>query len=89
MKKFKVVLTEKAKKELKKLDKHTSSLIIGWLEKNLEGCTNPRQHGKALVANKVGQWRYRIGNYRIIAEIEDEKIVVLVLNVGHRREIYK
>lgn len=52
MKKYKVVFSERAKKELKKLDKHTSTLIIGWIEKNLEGCTNPRQIGKALTANR-------------------------------------
>ena len=51
MKKYKVVFSQRAKKELKKLDKHISTLIIGWIEKNLEGCTNPRQIGKALTAN--------------------------------------
>ena len=85
---YKVVLTEKAKKELKKLYKHTSALIIGWIEKNLEGCTNPRQHGKGLTSNRSGQWRYRIGNYRLICEIQEEKITILILEVGHRREIY-
>ena len=52
MKKYKVVFSERAKKELKKLDKHISALIISWIEKNLEGCTNPRLIGKALLANK-------------------------------------
>lgn len=88
MKKYTVLFTERAKKDLKKLDKHTSSLIIGWIRKNLEGCTNPRQHGKGLTANKSGQWRYRVGDYRLIAEIEEEKITILLLNIGHRKEIY-
>ena len=87
--KYRVVFTEKAKKQIKKIDKYTASLIIGWLEKNIEGSDNHRVHGKALVDNKSGQWRYRIGDYRVICEIEDEKIIVLVLEVGHRREIYK
>ena len=87
--KYKVILTYKAKKDLKKLDKYTKSLIIGWIEKNLEGCENPRIHGKALTSNRSGQWRYRIGDYRLICEIEDEKIIVLVLEVGHRKEVYK
>ena len=86
--KYRVVFTEKSKKELKKLDKHTASLIIGWIEKNLEGCENPRQHGKGLTANRSGQWRYRVGNYRLIAEIEDDKIIILILSIGHRRDIY-
>lgn len=85
---YKVVFSERARKELKKLDKHTSSLIIGWIEKNLEGCENPRIHGKSLTANRTGQWRYRIGNYRLICEIQDEKITILVLEIGHRRSIY-
>ena len=86
--KYRVVFTEKSKKELKKLDKHTASLIIGWIEKNLEGCENLRQHGKGLTANRSGQWRYRVGNYRLIAEIEDDKIIILILSIGHRRDIY-
>ena len=86
--KFEIVFTEKAKKQLKKLDKYTASLIIGWLEKNIQGCKNPRLHRKGLVENKSGQWRYRIGDYRVICQIEDEKIIVLVLEIGHRREIY-
>ena len=86
--KYKVVFSERAKKQLKKIDKHISSLIIAWLEKNIEGTENPRLHGKALVENRTGQWRYRIGDYRIICEIKDEEVTVLVLEVGHRRSIY-
>ena len=86
--KYKILFTDKAKKQLKKLDKHISALIIGWLEKNVEGCENPRAHGKGLVGDKSGQWRYRIGDYRVICEIQDSKIIVLVLEIGHRRDIY-
>lgn len=86
---YRIIFTERAKKQLKKIDKFTASLIIGWLEKNIEGCENPRIHGKGLLGNKSGQWRYRVGDYRIICEIKDEEIVVLVLEVGHRRDIYK
>ena len=86
--KYKVVLSEKARKALKKLDKQTSSLIIGWIEKNLEGCENPRIHGKGLTSNRSGQWRYRIGDYRLICEIQDKKIIIYVLEVGHRKRIY-
>lgn len=86
--KYKVVFSEKSKKQLKKLDRHTAALIIGWLEKNIENCENPRIHGKGLVENRSGQWRYRIGDYRIICEINDKEVIVLVLEVGHRKEIY-
>ncbi len=85
---FRVVFTESARKELKKLDKYTQKIILLWLQKNLDGCSDPRIHGKALTSNRVGQWRYRVGDYRIIASIEDDKLVILVIAVGHRREIY-
>ena len=85
---YKVIFTERAKRQLKKLDKHIAALIIGWLEKNIQNCENPRLHGKGLLENKSGQWRYRIGDYRVICEIQDKEIIVLVLEVGHRREIY-
>lgn len=86
--KYKVVFTELAKKQLKKLDKYVAALIIGWIEKNLQDCDNPRIHGKNLIANKSGQWRYRIGDYRIICEIIDDEITILVLEIGHRKNIY-
>ena len=85
---YRVEFTERAKKDLKKLDKYTASLILGWVRKNLEGCENPRLHGKGLVANRSGQWRYRIGDYRLLAEINDDKIIILVLTIGHRRDVY-
>ena len=84
-----VVYSERALKELKKLDKHTAKLILAWIEKNLIGCTNPRAHGKGLTANRSGQWRYRIGDYRLLAEIQDDKLIILALAVGHRREVYE
>lgn len=89
MTEFHVEFTEKAKKQLKILDKHTAALILGWIRKNLEGCNNPRQQGKGLSANRSGEWRYRVGDYRIIAEIMDDRIVILVLSIGHRSDVYK
>lgn len=86
--KYRIVFTDKAKKQLKKLDKYTASLIIGWLGKNVEGSENPSLHGKGLIENRTGQWRYRIGDYRVICEIKDDEIIVLILDVGHRRNIY-
>ena len=85
---YRVELTDRVIKQLKKIDKHTSALIMGWIEKNLDGCENPRMHGKGLTDNRTGQWRYRIGNYRLICEIKDEEVLILVLEVGHRRKIY-
>lgn len=85
---YHVEFTKNALKQLKKMDKSSASLILGWIRKNIEGCDNPRVHGKGLTTNRSGQWRYRVGDYRIITEIEDDKVIVLVLNVGHRRDIY-
>ena len=78
----------KVVKTLKKMDKFTKRIIYEWIDKNLEGCEDPRIHGKPLSANRVGQWRYRVGDYRIIALIEDDKLVILVITIGHRREVY-
>lgn len=86
---YHVEFTKDALKALKKLDKHTSLLITAWIRKNLEGCSDPRIHGKGLTANRSGEWRYRIGDYRIIADIQDDKVIILILEVGHRREIYE
>lgn len=86
---YKVHYSPKAAKTLSKLDKSIQRMIYFWIDKNLEGCTNPRIHGKALSANLSGLWRYRIGDYRLIADISDETITILILNIGHRRDIYE
>ena len=89
MKKYSVELTERFKKEFRKLDKYTQKILRAWIDKNLVDCENPRQHGKGLSANLSGQWRYRIGDYRLICQIDDGKLIILALTVGHRRDIYK
>lgn len=88
MKKYNLELTDRFKKEFRKLDKYTQRMIRGWIDKNLIGTSNPRIHGKGLTANRSGQWRYRIGDYRLICQIEDDKLIILALTVGHHREIY-
>ena len=86
---FDVETTARFDREFRKLDKYTQRLILSWITKNLEGCENPRIHGKALVGNHHGEWRYRIGDYRLICLIEDRELVILALTVGHRREGYE
>ncbi|MCM1132633.1 MAG: type II toxin-antitoxin system RelE/ParE family toxin [Ruminococcus flavefaciens] len=85
---YAVELTKKAKKQLSKLDKPTAKLIVSWIYKNLHNCADPRQHGKGLTSNRSGQWRYRVGDYRLLAEIQDDRVVILVLEIGHRSDIY-
>ncbi len=86
--KYQVETTPRFDKAFAKLDKHVQKIIKSWIMKNLMDTENPRLHGKGLTANRVGQWRYRIGDYRLICQIEDEKVIIVMLDVGHRREIY-
>ena len=86
--KYSVETTLRFDKEFKKLDRYTQRILKSWIVKNLIDCENPRIFGKGLTANRSGQWRYRIGDYRLICEIQDEKLIILALSVGHRREIY-
>ena len=88
MMRYRVEFTVAAAKSLKKMDKYTAGLILGWVRKNLENCENPRAHGKGLIANRSGDWRYRVGDYRLLARIDDGKILILILTVGHRRDVY-
>ncbi len=86
---YKVVFSEEGKKDLKKLDKYTQFIILNWIEKHLNNCENPRQFGKALIADKKGLWRYRIGDYRVLTYIKENVLIILVVRLGHRRDIYE
>lgn len=85
---YSVETTARFDREFKKLDRYTQRMLKGWIVKNLVGAENPRQHGKGLTANRSGQWRYRIGDYRLICQIDDDRLIILALSVGHRREVY-
>lgn len=85
---FSVETTARFDKEFKKLDRYTQRMIKAWIDKNLQGSSDPRQLGKGLTANRTGQWRYRIGDYRLIAEIQDDRIIILLLSIGHRSTVY-
>lgn len=87
--KYRVETTARFEKEFKKLDRYTQKIIKSWITKNLQSCEDPRQHGKGLTANRSGQWRYRIGDYRLICTIDDDKLVILALTIGHRSDVYK
>ena len=77
------------RKQLKKLDKQTVRVIKNWVIKNLVNTPDPRLHGKALKGNLKGIWRYRVGDYRLFASIEEEIITISIFEIGHRRDIYK
>ena len=78
-----------AAKELSKLDRAVAARIIKTLETRIATLDDPRSIGSALVGEHAGYWRWRIGDYRVIAQIEDERIVILVVRVAHRREVYR
>lgn len=86
---YEVIFTDSALKELKKLYKPVVRVIKNWVVKNLVDCVDPRMHGKPLKGNLKGVWRYRVGDYRLFADIQDDKLVIFLFEVAHRKEIYK
>jgi mRNA interferase RelE/StbE len=85
---YTVIFSERALGDLGKLDKSVRTVIYKWLQKHLVGTTDPRQSGKALTGDLAGFWRYRVGKYRLIAEIRDKEIIIEIVSVGHRSNIY-
>ena len=78
-----------AEKQLKKLDRSVQRRILDYLDERIQGCKNPRHFGESLKGNKSGLWRYRVGDYRIICRFIEDEVVVVVLSLGHRKEIYR
>ena len=85
---YQLITTDKFDKAFKKLDRQTKKIIKAWIDKNLMDCEDPRIHGKGLTSNRSGQWRYRVGNYRILVEIQDNQLVLVLIDVGHRSKIH-
>lgn len=86
---YKIFFEKTAYRQLEKLDLAQQRIIINWIVKNLEDANDPRIFGKALKGNLGEYWRYRAGDYRIIAEINDKEIKILIIAIGHRKDIYK
>ena len=80
--------TQRARKQLRKLDPAARKTVLLWLDKNVDGSDDPRVRGKALVGDRKGSWRYLVGDYRVLCRIEDERLVVLALEIGRRRSVY-
>jgi mRNA interferase RelE/StbE len=82
--------TDTAKKQLKKLDRQVALRIVDFMDERIAGLEDPRSTGKALTGLLLGAyWRYRIGEYRVICDIQDGALCVLVIEVGNRKEVYK
>ena len=86
--KYQVVYTKKAIKSLSKIDRSQQRLIVSWIEKNLINTDNPKASGKSLKADLKEYWLYRVGNYRILADIDNDQIKIIIFNIGHRKDIY-
>ena len=87
---YSVELSESADRELDKLDAQQAKRILKFLHERVAKLDDPRSVGEALHGSRLGEfWKYRVGDYRLISKIEDDRLVVLVVRVGHRREIYR
>lgn len=87
---WEIKYTETARKQLKKIDRQVARRILDFMDERIAGDSKPRSIGQALTGPTVGSyWRYRVGDYRIICDIQDGALCVLVIEVGNRKEIYK
>ena len=87
---FEIEFDPEAVKDLKRLDRSIQQRLIGFLKQRVATLENPRDIGEALAGAKLGAyWKYRVGDWRIICDIQDRRIVVRVLRVGNRREVYR
>jgi mRNA interferase RelE/StbE len=85
-----VELSIDADRELRKLDRQHATRILKFLHQRLAKLENPRSIGQALSGSELGEfWKYRVGDFRLIAKIEDRRLIMLVLRIGHRKEIYR
>lgn len=86
---WQIKLTDGARKSLAKLDKQIAKRLTRFLRERIATAADPRAIGKALVGNIFGSyWRYRVGDYRIICDIQDNEICILVIEIGNRKEVY-
>ncbi len=86
---WQIEIARTAEKQISKLGCDGQKAIQRFLRERLRSAENPRQWGKPLQGGKRGLWRYRVGDYRLICDIQDERITVLVLEVAHRRDVYR
>lgn len=84
-----VEFDDAAAKELRKLDKQAQREILRYFRERIATDEDPRRFGKSLSRELAGLWRYRLRNYRMICHIEDDKLIVLVIRVGHRKDVYE
>jgi mRNA interferase RelE/StbE len=86
---WRIELTASAEKSLFKLDRTAAKRITTFLRERVASADDPRSSGKPLAGQLAGLWRYRVGDYRVICQIEDGKLLILVVTIGHRGDIYR
>lgn len=86
---WRIEVTQTAAKQIKKMEKVSQKRVMSFLKEKLECSPDPRQYGKALRGEKGELWRYRVGDHRLIAAIEDKTVTILIVAVGHRKNIYR
>jgi mRNA interferase RelE/StbE len=86
---WRIEITRTAERQIAKLNRAAQKSIQRFLRERLTPAENPRQWGKPLHGEKQGLWRYRVGDYRLICDIQDARVIVLVLEIGHRKDVYR
>lgn len=86
---FRVEYSARALKQLKKMSRFDAAIITSWIGNHLEGADDPRRWGKPLKGDHSGEWRYRVGNYRVLCVLHDDVLLVEVVAIGHRQGVYK
>lgn len=81
--------TDTARAQLRKLGKSAARRIVDFMDERIAGTKNPRQNGKALTGPLGGLWRYRVGEFRVICDIQDGALCVLVVRIGNRKDVYR
>ena len=86
---WRIEITATAQRQIGKLDRQVARQIYRFLRERVATEENPRRKGKRLIATGSEVWRYRVGDYRILCDIRDERLVVMVVKVGHRGDVYR
>jgi mRNA interferase RelE/StbE len=85
---YQLAFTKQSLKDLKDLDVTIRIMVLAWIEKNLSNLENPRIIGKLLKGNHEGLWRYRVGQYRLLTQIQDQTLTILMVTITHRKDAY-
>jgi len=86
---YRLLYSRRADEQLSALDPGAARVIVAWLNKNIDGTSAPRARGKGLAGSQNGSWRYRIGDYRVLCDIQDGDLIVLAVEIGHRCIVYR